>query len=130
MINVDGGASVGIYWSVGSAATLDGDTFVGNVLARDLISSNGGLTLSCGRLLSADKQVTLIKDTISIGCGGPADTGSGSGGFDQGTAVGTGGTGGSNGEVVFGVPAPGTLVLFGVALLGLLAARTKQFPIA
>lgn len=122
LIGVGDGSGIGIYWTVGSAATLDGDTFVGNVLARDLISSNGGLTLGCGRLLSADKQVTLIQDTILIGCAGFAA----SGGFDQGADVGTGGTGGSNGQVVNGVPEPGTLVLAGLGLAGLFSSRTRR----
>ncbi|MBK6473047.1 MAG: DUF3494 domain-containing protein [Betaproteobacteria bacterium] len=38
------GSTVGIYWFADSAATLDGDTLVGNVFARQTISSNGGLT--------------------------------------------------------------------------------------
>ena len=82
VMNVGDGSGVGIYWTVGSAATLDGDTFAGNVLANQLISSNGGLTLSCGRLASAEGAVTLIMDTISGICFGTP--GSGSGGFDQG----------------------------------------------
>ena len=123
--NVGDGSGVGIYWSVGSAATLDGDTLVGNVLARQLISSNGGLTLGCGRLASAEAQVTLIKDTISLGCGVLGSTGFGSGGYDQGGPTGSGGTGGSGGQVVNGVPEPGTLLLAGFALAGLLASRKR-----
>ena len=72
MQNVGDGAGVGIYWTVGSAATLNGPTFAGNVLAHDLISSDGDLKIDCGRLLSATTQVTLIHDKISIaGCPEP-----------------------------------------------------------
>ena len=109
VFNVGTGAGVGIYWFAESAATLDGDTLVGNVFARQTISSNGDLTLGCGRLASAEAQVTLIHDSISQGCGVLGDTGFGSGGFDQGN----------------GVPEPTTLLLAGLGLAGTLVSRKK-----
>ncbi len=115
--NVGNGAGVGLYWSVGSAATLNGPTFAGNVLAHDLISSDGDLTIPCGRLLSAETQVTLIHDNISIGCT-EFET---SGGFDQGVDIGSGG---------HVVPEPVTLLLFGIGLTGLFTFRKRLFSVA
>jgi hypothetical protein len=115
--NVGDGANVGIYWSVASAATLNGATFAGNVLAHDLISSDGYLTIGCGRLLSATSQVTLIQDTVSLGCAGFEN----SGGFDQGVDIGSGG------NVVRDIPEPGSLALLGLGLAAFgLTRRRKQ----
>jgi hypothetical protein len=98
--NVGDGNFVGLYWTVGAAATLNGPTFAGNVLAHDLISSDGNLTITCGRLLSAETQVTLIQDNISI-------TGCTSNGYDQGGTATT----------PPAVPEPVSMVLLGSGLL-------------
>ena len=118
LTRVGDGSGIGIYWVVPSAATLNGPTFEGNVLAHDLISSDGSLRTNCGRLLSATSQVTLNQDTISIGCVGN--------GYAEAVAIGLGGTGGSNGQIVYGVPEPATFALLGLGLAGLGFSRRKK----
>ena len=117
VVNVGDGANVGLYWTVGSAATLNGPTFAGNVLANQLISSDGNLTMACGRLLSAESQVTLIQDSISI-------TGCNSNGYDQGGSPGGGGGGPGGGGGT--VSEPSTVLLAGLALTGLLFGNARS----
>jgi hypothetical protein len=121
--NVGDGAHVGLYWDVGSQATLNGPTFEGNVLAGTLIAVGKGVTIDCGRLASSTAQVTLISDTISTGC---ARTGfESSGGFDEGRGT-TGGTTGGTASV----PEPGTLGLMALSGLMMLGRRLRRKTIA
>lgn len=116
MTNVGDGAGVGLYWNVGSSATLDGDTFAGNVLAHTSITTDGNLTMGCGRLLADNGNVTLdgVGATISTGCGVAGDVGFGSGGFDQAGGVAA-------------IPEPETyaMLLAGLGILGFAARRRK-----
>jgi len=63
-----------VYWAVGSSATIDGDQFVGTVIATTTITMTSGANVS-GRILALNGEVTMITDTIS------ACTGSGGGVF-------------------------------------------------
>lgn len=106
------GSGEGVYWDVGSSATLGTDTsFEGNILATASITADTGATDDCGRLLASTGQVSLDDNTISTACTS-TDTeggteGSGTNGFSGATAVAT--------------PEPGTLTLLLVGLAGLLA---------
>ena len=128
LINVGDGSGVGLYWNVGISATLDGDTFAGNVLALTSITTNGDLTMSCGRLLADNGNVTLDgpASTISLGCAGFGANSAASGGFDQGVnIIGPGPDGGND---LAATPEPSTLLLFGSSLAGVGALWRRYRP--
>jgi hypothetical protein len=90
MINTGTGA--GVYWNVGSSATLDTTTsFEGNILALTSITLDTGATDQCGRALANTGAVTMDTNTVSIGCsnllGGTAGTGGTGSGLSGGLTV-------------------------------------------
>jgi hypothetical protein len=124
---VNTGAGAGIFWNVGSSATIDTATsFAGNILALASISLNTSATIGCGRALADTAAVSLDMNTLGIGCA--ADTGGeGSNGFSGGLSVTQGTTseiptflpfapiGGGGGTV----PEPTLLSLLTIALAAL-----------
>jgi hypothetical protein len=66
---INGGPNSGIYWDVGSSATLGTTTvFAGNILADQSITLNTGAEILCGRALAKVGAVTLDTNTISNDC--------------------------------------------------------------
>jgi Ice-binding-like/PEP-CTERM motif len=111
---INGGAGNGVFWEVGSSATLGTDTaFAGNILALTSITMNTGATILCGRAFAETGAVTLEANTISNACGAGGDLGSGRSDF------------GSLGFAGDTVPEPGTVPLFCLGLPALVFLRRR-----
>ncbi|WP_279537323.1 ice-binding family protein [Roseateles toxinivorans] len=105
---IDGGTNTGVYWRVGTSATLGTDTlFAGNIIADQSITLNTTAKILCGRALALNGAVTLDTNAISNDCFGDGAIGSGR------TDYGSGGFSGAP------VPEPGTWALMGLGLAGL-----------
>ncbi len=130
---INTGAGAGVFWNVGSSATLDSNTtFIGNILALSSISMNATATNDCGRALASTGAVALIQNSLSGNCSGAlANSSSLSGGLDVTTTaegitavnilpyapvIGGGGNGGN-------VPEPATWVLLALGVAGFLLRR-------
>ncbi|MCX6633556.1 MAG: ice-binding family protein [Acidobacteria bacterium] len=106
---INGRADTGVFWLVGSFATLGtSTTFAGNILAHtEAITLTTSATILCGRAFSLNAAVTMDGNTISNDCisygGGRSDFGSA--GF-SGTAS--------------AVPEPGSITLLSTGLLSLI----------
>ena len=68
---IGSGPNDGIFWDVGSSATLGTTTdFEGNILASASITLDNGATIGCGSALASTGAVTMNTNTISTGCNG------------------------------------------------------------
>jgi type VI secretion system secreted protein VgrG len=109
-------AGSGIYWQIGSSATLGtGTDFAGNLLALTSVTLNPGAQILCGRAIGLNGAVTLTDNLVSANCVGQ----------DFGTGLVDGGSLGFSGGPVTPVPEPATAMLFLTGLAGLAATRGK-----
>lgn len=117
---INGSAGNGVYWNVGSSATLGTTTsFLGNIIAgTGSVGLNTGATIICGRAISLTAAVTLDNNTISGDCtnGGNYDTGL----TDYGSLGFSGGSDDSN-----VVPEPAALTLLATGMAALAAKRRR-----
>jgi hypothetical protein len=118
-VNVVNGSSLsGIYWQIGSSATLGtATTFAGNIIADQSITLNTAAAILCGRAIALNGAVTM--DTNRISNNNTLQD------FDSGRPdFGSVGFSGGSGSPT-AVPEPSTMLLLGSGLAGLVMLRKR-----
>jgi Ice-binding-like/PEP-CTERM motif len=107
---LNGAPGDGLFWVVGSSATLGTSTsFQGNIIADQSITLTTGADIVCGRAIALVGAVTMDHNVISNDCANGGDIGTGRTDF---------GTGGFSALT----PEPTSMMLFATGLMGLVGA--------
>ncbi len=123
---LNGSAESGLFWNIGSSATLGtGTIFAGNIIADKSITLNTNAKILCGRAIALNGEVTMDGNTISSNCSGAGALGSGVSDF------GSNGYAGLEQTTAGGVPEPATWAMmlggFGLAGASLRRRRASLF---
>lgn len=120
---INGGANNGVFFVVGSSATLGTSTaFAGNIIADQSITLTTDAGILCGRAIALNAAVTLDSNVISNNCqtfdGGTGRSDFGSGGFSNVAFL----------DDIIPIPGPGSAMLFllGMTLIAGAAKKTGR----
>lgn len=113
LVNVLNGASnSGIYWEVGSSATLGtGTTFAGNIIALASVTLTTNASIMCGRAIALTGAVTMDTNTISNDCSSESY---GTGRVDYGSVAFSG---------AGDIPEPASLLILTMGVIGAATVR-------
>ena len=127
---INGGPEDGIFWEIGSSATIgDGSLFIGNLVANTSITLDPFAQISCGRALAgivaASGAVTMAGDNhVAINDGSGCIGGYG-GGYEY-TADGGFQRVNGGGFVAASVPEPSSFIILTFGLFGLSFLITRR----
>ncbi len=114
VVVMNGGPNSGVFWEVGSTATLGANTlFAGNILADQSITLDTTASILCGRAIALNAAITLNGNTISNNCSNGGNFGAGRSDFGSVGFAGFNENGEENGELVPVPEVPSLLVLLG-----------------
>lgn len=120
---INGNAGTGVFWQVGSSATLGtGSNFAGNIIALASITLTTNVNILCGRAIALNGAVTMDTNKVSNSCS--------TGGGNYGTGRSDFGSNAFSGDAMAAIPEPGTVGLLfsglGLVALGSLRRRFKK----